>query len=90
MMNVLTTINTFKDNFLFSSKAETVKTHSFEVESSVTIPSDYSGFLTDSFKPGPYSSGTTWYRTSFLDYLSNQGGLVISILGIASILMRGY
>lgn len=31
-----------------------------------------------------------WYRTYFSEYLSNQGGLIISVLSIAAFFVKGY
>ncbi len=41
-------------------------------------------------KQGPYLRHTIWYRFNFFDFLSAQGGLIISILGIIATFMTYY
>ncbi len=37
-----------------------------------------------------YTVRKTWYRATFLTFLAEQGGLIVSVLSIAKILMKGY
>lgn len=37
-----------------------------------------------------HKTRTVWYRTYFWDYLSNFGGLAVSVLGAVAFLLAGY
>ncbi len=42
------------------------------------------------FRPGPSLATTTWFRKYFVEFVSETGGLIVSVLSFASVIMRGY
>lgn len=44
----------------------------------------------DSLDVNKHTVRKTWYRTTFLQFLAEQGGLIVSVLRIAKLFMSGY
>ena len=86
------TVNYFRKNFWLNSEESDVNTYKLKVTNSdaryIGNPNHF--FATVLLRANKAIATRRWYRTYFMDFLSNMGGLITSVLGISAIFMSGY
>ncbi len=85
------TDNVFKDDFFFSNSKEVVQTYNYEITAQDwEARKDEGLYYEEFFEPGHSLATTTWFRKYFVEFVSETGGLIVSVLSFASVLIRGY